>query len=143
MDQQKDQNSHEIKHKHKMGTPWLDWLRDTLTVLLIVVSVGAFVVSNQQQQSHSIVAAIKEINKDKVFDVYTSSNYNLAMTCGLGDHYQTASNVLELSDVKVKTLNSIVVYDTGLVVGTFSDNTKFLTSTKNCTINIQKLAKES
>lgn len=136
-----DQNQPEAA-KHK-GTPWLDWLRNTLTVLLIVVSVGAFVANNQQQQSHAIVAAIKEINKDKTFEVYSAENYNIALTCGMGEHYQTASNVLELSDVKVKTLNSISLYDTGIVKGTFGDNTTFITDIKNCTINVQKLTKES
>lgn len=139
--EQNDQNQPQVK-KHK-GTPWMDWLRDTLGTLLIVIAVGAFVANNQQQQSHSIVSAINEINKDKTFDVYSSNNYNIAMTCGMDGQYQTASNVLELSDVKVKTLNSITVYDTGIVMGTFNDNTKFITDIKNCTINVQKLAKET
>jgi len=139
--EQNDQNQPQVK-KHK-GTPWMDWLRDTLGTLLIVIAVGAFVANNQQQQSHSIVAAINEINKDKTFDVYSATNYNIAMTCGMDGHYQTASNVLELSDVKVKTLNSIIVYDTGIVMGTFNDNTQFITDIKNCTVNVQKLTKES
>ena len=143
MDQQEkfDQNQPETA-KHK-GTPWLDWLRGTLGTLLIVIAVGAFVANNQQQQSHSIVTAIQALNKDKIRDTFSSDNYNIAMTCGMGDKYQTASNVLELSDVKVKTLSSIVLYDTGIVMGTFNDNTKFITDIKNCTINVQKLVKET
>lgn len=136
-----DQNQPETS-KHK-GTPWLDWIRGTIGTLLIVIAVGAFVANNQQQQSHSIVTAIQALNKDKIRETYSSSNYNIAMTCGMDGNYQTASNVLELSDVKVKTLNSIVLYDTGIVMANFSDNTKFITDIKNCTINVQKLTKES
>lgn len=136
-----DQNQPETG-KHK-GTPWLDWLRGTLGTLLIVIAVGAFVANNQQQQSHSIVTAIQALNKDKIRETFSSDKYNIALTCGMDGKYQTASNILELSDVKVKTLNSVVLYDTGIVMGTFNDNTKFITDIKNCTINVQKLTKES
>lgn len=112
------------------GKDWMTWIRYTITLLLIALCVGVFILASQRE----LTTAIQDISADRQAATFHVRGFEASALCRVGDYEWRYSTNPEMSDVKNLKLREIRVWKSGYVAMEFSDGSVSIHDSDNCVV---------
>lgn len=114
---------------------WLDWFKGAITVLLVTICAGAFMLAWQT----NLTSAVKEVAQDHQTATYNSKTHHISAICTINGTEHTYSTVKQYSSMPEKDLTEARIWGSGYIGLEFSDRTVFVFSNDNCVVSSQPL----
>lgn len=113
------------------GKDWLVWVRYTITLILIAICAGVFLLAAQDK----LTTAIQDISSDRQAAAYNHKTHTIHALCKVGDYEWKYSTDLDKSDIKDVKLTDVRVWKSGYIGMQFEGGAVVVQSSQNCVVS--------